>query len=75
MGDIEIFDLAAVRLHRARAASRVGRVADVLGELAGRLLDRLEDTTHRFERALDLGGRGSVAPALRARGMLSLIHI
>jgi hypothetical protein len=33
------------------------------------LLDRLDDTTRRFSRALDLGGRGAVAPALRARGV------
>jgi SAM-dependent methyltransferase len=44
-------------------------MADVLTNLAERLLDRLDDTTHRFTHALDLGGRGSIAPALRARGM------
>jgi NADH dehydrogenase [ubiquinone] 1 alpha subcomplex assembly factor 5 len=68
-GAHEIFDRAAVRLHRDRAARMLGAVSDVLDDLAGRLLDRLDDTTHRFNRALDLGGRGSVAPSLRARGM------
>ncbi len=64
-----IFDRRAVRLHRDRAASTVGQVADVLGEAADRLLDRLDDTTHRFTQALDVGGRGIVAPKLRARGI------
>ena len=41
----------------------------VLDELAARLLDRLDDTSRRFATALDLGGRGSIAPALMARGM------
>jgi NADH dehydrogenase [ubiquinone] 1 alpha subcomplex assembly factor 5 len=67
--DILVFDRAAVRRHRDRAAARVGRVADLLRDAAERLLDRLDDTTHRFDRALDVGGRGVVAPLLRARGM------
>lgn len=69
MEEIEVFDRPAVRAHRARAARLVGRVEPVLADLAERLLDRLEDTTHRFARALDLGGRGTVAAGLRARGM------
>jgi SAM-dependent methyltransferase len=69
MDPIRIFDPAAVRRHRARASGQVGAVRDVLDDLAGRLLDRLDDTTHRFTQALEIGGRGSVAPALRARGM------
>ena len=64
-----VFDRRAVRLHRDRAAARVSRVAPVLAEVADRLLDRLDDTTRRFTRALDLGGRGQVAPLLRARGI------
>jgi NADH dehydrogenase [ubiquinone] 1 alpha subcomplex assembly factor 5 len=40
-----------------------------LHEAAARLLDRLDDTTVRFTRALDVGGRGAVAPLLRARGI------
>jgi SAM-dependent methyltransferase len=58
-----------VRRHRDRAAARVDQVADLLGELAERLLDRLDDTTQRFTAALDLGGRGVVAPLLAARGI------
>ncbi len=63
------FDRAAVRRHRDRAAARVDAVADLLGGLAERLLDRLDDTTRRFTAALDLGGRGVVAPLLAARGI------
>jgi SAM-dependent methyltransferase len=64
-----IFDRRAVRRQRERAASRIGGVTPVLGELASRLVDRLDDTTRRFARALDLGGRGVVAPLLQARGI------
>ena len=44
-------------------------VADVLRDAAERLLDRLDDTNRRFTDALDLGGRGVVAPLLRQRGL------
>jgi SAM-dependent methyltransferase len=69
MDPVEVFDPRAVRRHRERAARRLAPVTAVLDELAERLLDRLDDTTHRFTQALDIGGRGSIAPALRARGM------
>jgi SAM-dependent methyltransferase len=65
----DIFDAAAVRRHRDRAAVRLAPVAGVLEDLAARLLDRLDDTRSRFTTALDLGGRGGVAAALAARGM------
>ena len=65
----EIFDRRAVRLHRDRAASHIGRVLPVLEDCAERLLDRLDDTKRAFHQALDLGGRGVIAPMLRARGM------
>ncbi len=64
-----VFDRLAVRRHRDRAARTVAQVAPILGEVADRLLDRLDDTTRRFTHALDLGGRGEVAPRLRARGI------
>jgi len=67
MDNAEIFDRRAVRLHRDRA--RPHQVASILSEVADRLLDRLDDTTRRFTRALDVGGRGVVAPLLRARGI------
>jgi NADH dehydrogenase [ubiquinone] 1 alpha subcomplex assembly factor 5 len=73
MPDVEsqhlVFDRALLRRRRDRAAPRIERVRPVLDEAAARLLDRLDDTTRRFSRALDLGGRGSVAPALAARGV------
>ena len=65
----EVFDARAVRLHRARAASRLQSVAAVLDDLAERLLDRLDDTKTRFAAALEIGGRGSIAPRLADRGM------
>jgi NADH dehydrogenase [ubiquinone] 1 alpha subcomplex assembly factor 5 len=65
----EIFARRAVRQHRDRAAARVSGVEPLLREAAERLLDRLDDTTRRFGQALDLGGRGVVAPLLRARGI------
>ena len=67
--DKEVFDRRAVKRHRDRAASRMARVAPVLQACAERLLDRLDDTTRRFTRALDIGGRGVVAPMLRERGI------
>jgi SAM-dependent methyltransferase len=69
MSDIEVFDASAVRAHRQRAAALLPDVAPVLDDLAARLLDRLDDTTHRFTQALDIGGRGSVAHMLHARSM------
>jgi SAM-dependent methyltransferase len=69
MMDLEVFDRRAVRRHRDRAAGTVGDVADVLRDAAERLLDRLDDTSQRFSVALDVGGRGVVAPLLRARGI------
>ncbi len=64
-----IFDRRLHRLRRERAAGTVATVAPVLEAAAERLLDRLDDITHRFHRALDIGGRGVVAPLLRARGV------
>ena len=67
-----VFDRAAVRRHRDRAAATLERVGDLLADAADRLLDRLDDTTHRFGCALDIGGRGVVAPKLRARGIATV---
>jgi NADH dehydrogenase [ubiquinone] 1 alpha subcomplex assembly factor 5 len=69
MDPMLVFDRLAVRRHRDRAARTVAQVTDVLRDAAERLLDRLDDTTRRFSDALDVGGRGVVAPLLRARGM------
>ena len=69
MDNSVIFDRPAVRLHRDRAAASVHAVTDILQSAADRLLDRLDDVNRGFTRALDVGGRGIVAPALRARGI------
>jgi SAM-dependent methyltransferase len=66
---MRVFDRRLVRLRRDRAAATVAQVAPVLEAVADRLLDRLDDTTRRFSRALEIGGRGVVAPLLRARGI------
>lgn len=66
---MRVFDRALLRRRRDRAAPTVGQVAPVLEAVAERLLDRLDDTTRRFTRALEIGGRGVVAPMLRARGI------
>ena len=64
-----VFDRRAVRRHRDRAAATVDDVADIFISAAERLLERLDDISFRFTRALDVGGRGFVAPLLRARGI------
>lgn len=62
------FDRRAHRLRRDRAAALVDAAEPLLALLAERLLDRLDDTTRRFARALDLGSRhGVVAARLRGR--------
>jgi SAM-dependent methyltransferase len=63
------FDRRLVRLRRDRAAGTVPRVMPVLDAVAELLLDRLDDTTRRFTRALDIGGRGAVARRLAERGV------
>ncbi len=69
MSGNRIFEIAAVRAHRDRAAARLAGVMPVLDDLAARLLDRLDDTKMEFKTALDFGGRGSVAGLLAGRGM------
>ncbi|WP_194152375.1 methyltransferase domain-containing protein [Muricoccus nepalensis] len=70
-----IFDRPLLRRRRDRAAATQHGVAPVLEAAAERLLDRLDDTTHRFGRALEIGGRGLVAPGLRARGVGSVVSM
>ncbi len=68
----KLFDRAAVRRHRDRAAATLAPVRGLLEEAAERLLDRLDDTTRHFAAALDVGGRGVVAPLLRRRGIAAV---
>ena len=71
-----IFDRAAVRTHRDRAAQSPVAHDFLIRESAERLLDRLEDVTRQFPRALDLGCRtGTLARALKGRGGIeSVVH-
>ncbi|MCE2491255.1 MAG: methyltransferase domain-containing protein [Alphaproteobacteria bacterium] len=71
-----IFDRAAVRTHRDRAARSPVAHDFLIRESAERLLDRLEDVTRQFPRALDLGCRtGTLARILKGRGGIeSVVH-
>ncbi|WP_207539940.1 class I SAM-dependent methyltransferase [Sabulicella rubraurantiaca] len=70
-----IFDRPLLARRRDRAARQVNTVAPVLGAAAELLLERLDDTTRRFEAALEIGGRGVVAPLLRGRGIASVVSL
>jgi SAM-dependent methyltransferase len=70
-----IFDRGLLRRRRDRAAARMDDVAPVLEAAAALLLDRLDDTTRRFSSALEIGGRGVVAPMLRARGVADVVSL
>ncbi|MBP0447377.1 methyltransferase domain-containing protein [Roseomonas sp. SSH11] len=70
-----IFDRRLLRRRRDRAAQTQHRVTPVLEALAERLLDRLDDTTRRFACALEIGGRGLIAPALRGRGVDTVVSM
>lgn len=68
------FDRRLLRLRRDRAAADLHRVVFLLEAAAGQLVDRLADTTRRFERALILGAHtGLVAPLLEASGKVGTI--
>lgn len=73
---LRVFDRAAVRLHRARAAERPQAADFLVAEVAERLADRLDDLSRRFPLALDLGCRdGALARALEGRGGIErLVH-
>ena len=75
-GQAVIFDRAAVRAHRDRAARSAAAHEFLVRESARRLLDRLEDVTRRFSRALDLGCRGGIlSRSLKGRGGIeSIVH-
>jgi SAM-dependent methyltransferase len=73
---LRVFDLRALRHHRARAARHPAAGEFLVAETAGRLVDRLDDVTRRFPWALDLGSRhGVLARALQGRGGIeTLVH-
>ena len=47
----------------------MANVAPILEDAADRLLDRVTETTRHFSAALDIGGRGIIAPRLREMGI------
>jgi malonyl-ACP O-methyltransferase BioC len=55
-----VFNRRAVRLNRDRAAARFAEHDFLFREVAGRLLDRLDDVTRAFPLALDLGCRTGI---------------
>ena len=62
MGDaIDVFDPAAVRRHRARAAPNFGSHDFLVREIAERLAGRLDDVRRDFPVALDLGHHAALA--------------
>ena len=64
-----IFDRAAVRRHRERAATTFGEHSFLIDEVAERLADRLDDVKRAFPLALDLGCHtGSFARVVGGRG-------
>lgn len=73
---IAVFDRRVVRLHRDRAAARIGEHDFLLREVAGRLTDRLADIRRTFPRVLDLGAHGGeMAAAMKGRsGIETIVH-
>ena len=71
---IHVFNRAKVRTHRERAAGALDVHGFLFEETADRLADRLDDITHRFPLALDLGchggdmGRQIFGPQTMGRG-------
>ncbi len=64
-----LFDRRALRRHRDRAAAILGDQDFLIREVAGRLLDRLDDVKRTFPFALDLGCRtGQIADLIAGRG-------
>ncbi len=70
-----VFDRAAVRAHRDRAAAGFAGGGDfLLREVADRLLLRLDDVKRRFAKVLDLGCHtGQLAPGFARRGGVELL--
>ena len=68
------FDRHLLRMRRDRAAAGFDRVSFLLRSAAEQLVDRLADTTRRFDHALVLGAHtGLVTPLLAASGKVGAI--
>ena len=71
---MHIFDRAAVRRHRDRAAAGFRGHDFLFAEIAARLVERLGDVRRQFTRALDLACHdGVMARALAGRDDISLL--
>jgi SAM-dependent methyltransferase len=69
MSDMAPFDRAAVRRRRDRAAPGFAAHDFLFRAVAERLVDRLDDVTHRFPVALEVGCRtGLIGPDVIGRG-------
>jgi SAM-dependent methyltransferase len=69
-----VFDRAALRQRRERAARSWGGQAFLKREIAARLVERLDDVKRRFGLALDLGCHGDeVASALETRAIVETL--
>lgn len=69
-----VFNRRAVRLNRDRAAARFAEHDFLFREVAGRLLDRLDDVTRAFPLALDLGCRtGTLRQMLEGRNKVGTL--
>lgn len=69
-----MFNRQLVKQHRSRAATSVAQDGFLFREGAGRLAERLEDTTRQFPLALDLGCHtGQLAQALQGRGGIQIL--
>ncbi len=67
-----VFDRAAVRRHRDRAAADFAGHDFLFREIADRLGDRLQDVDRRFASVLDLGGgHGAPVPGLDTTTMIT----
>ncbi|MDP6708579.1 MAG: methyltransferase domain-containing protein [Alphaproteobacteria bacterium] len=67
--EMRVFDRAAVRRHRDRAAGRLAEHDFLFAEVATRLADRLDDVNRQFPVALDLGCHsGQLGRTIGARG-------
>ncbi len=75
MGDaIDVFDPAAVRRHRARAAPNLGSHDFLVREIAERLAGRLDDVRRDFAVALDLGHHAGLADGREGIGRVLRCH-